>query len=202
MNERYFAKHDMRPLFVEELAVHPGFQGLGIGSFLLEQLEHLARVRGCTHLVLEVAENNDNALSFYKARSFFRLDAAIFLAKKVVGDPSRTSTNAKTSASPSPSRSTLCRSTIESPWASAESGESKVPSCVSATVTTGMVALARVNGEGCASATLDRPKTHRAAHGVASQRVGMTFEPSFQQPLCRVKFLVARRRLRPCVRAE
>jgi ribosomal protein S18 acetylase RimI-like enzyme len=84
MNERYFAKHDMRPLFVEELAVHPGYQGRGIGSFLLEQLEHLARLRGCTHLVLEVAENNERALSFYKARSFYRLDAAIFLAKKVV----------------------------------------------------------------------------------------------------------------------
>jgi len=83
MNERYFAKHDMRPLFVEELAVHPGYQGRGIGGFLLEQLEHLARVRGCTHLVLEVAENNMHALSFYRARSFYKLDAAIFLAKKV-----------------------------------------------------------------------------------------------------------------------
>jgi ribosomal protein S18 acetylase RimI-like enzyme len=62
MNERYFAKHDMRPLFVEELAVHPGYQGRGIGGFLLEQLEHLARVRGCTHLVLEVAENYEKAL--------------------------------------------------------------------------------------------------------------------------------------------
>jgi ribosomal protein S18 acetylase RimI-like enzyme len=83
MNERYFAKHDMRPLFVEELAVHPGYQGRGIGGFLLEQLEHLARVRGCTHLVLEVAENNMHALTFYRARSFYKLDAAIFLAKKV-----------------------------------------------------------------------------------------------------------------------
>jgi ribosomal protein S18 acetylase RimI-like enzyme len=86
MNERYFEKHDMRPLFVEELAVHPGYQGRGIGGFLLEQLEHLARVRGCTHLVLEVAENNERALSFYKTRSFYRLDAAIFLAKKVVAE--------------------------------------------------------------------------------------------------------------------
>jgi ribosomal protein S18 acetylase RimI-like enzyme len=83
MNERYFAKHDMRPLFVEELAVHPGYQGRGIGGFILEQLEHLARVRGCTHLVLEVAENNMRALSFYRKRSFYKLDAAIFLAKKV-----------------------------------------------------------------------------------------------------------------------
>lgn len=83
MNERYFEKRDMRPLFVEELAVHPGHQGMGIGSFLLDQLEHLARVRGCTHLVLEVAENNKNALHFYRARAFQKLDAAIFMAKRV-----------------------------------------------------------------------------------------------------------------------
>lgn len=83
MNERYFEKRDMRPLFVEELAVHPNYQGMGIGGFLLEQLEHLARVRGCTHLVLEVAENNKNALRFYRTRNFQKLDAAIFMAKRV-----------------------------------------------------------------------------------------------------------------------
>src|SRR5262245_49237590 len=86
MNQRYFTKHDMRPLFVEELAVHPGYQGRGIGAFILEQLEHLARVRGSSHLVLEVAENNHRALSFYRKRSFYKLDAAIFLAKKVVAE--------------------------------------------------------------------------------------------------------------------
>jgi len=74
----------MRPLFVEELAVHPDYQGRGIGRFVLDQLEHLARVRGCTHMVLEVAENNENAHNFYKARNFYKLDAAIFLAKKVI----------------------------------------------------------------------------------------------------------------------
>jgi ribosomal protein S18 acetylase RimI-like enzyme len=84
INVRYCEKRDMRPLFVEELAVHPRFQGTGVGSFVLEQVEHLARVRGCTHLVLEVAENNDRALRFYRKRSFYKLDAAIFLAKKVV----------------------------------------------------------------------------------------------------------------------
>lgn len=86
MNQRYFTKHDMRPLFVEELAVHPSFQGQGIGSFVLEQLEHLAKVRGCTHLVLEVAENNESALRFYRSRTFQKLDAAIFLAKKVASE--------------------------------------------------------------------------------------------------------------------
>ena len=83
INQRYFDKRDMRPLFVEELAVHPEMQGQGIGGFVLEQLEHIAKIRGCTHLVLEVAENNENALRFYRARTFFKLDAAIFLAKKL-----------------------------------------------------------------------------------------------------------------------
>ncbi len=83
INARYFSKRDMRPLFVEELAVHPEMQGQGVGQFILEQLDHLAKIRGCTHLVLEVAENNDNALSFYRRRNFIKLDAAIFLAKKV-----------------------------------------------------------------------------------------------------------------------
>jgi ribosomal protein S18 acetylase RimI-like enzyme len=83
LNERYFSKREMRPLFVDELAVHPDHHGKGVGSFIMEQLEHIARVRGCTHLVLEVAENNDGALKFYRARSFYKLDAAIFLARKV-----------------------------------------------------------------------------------------------------------------------
>lgn len=86
INARYFSKRDMRPLFVEELAVHPEYQGRGIGAFVLEQLEHLARVRGCTHLVLEVAENNKPALTFYRTRKFHKLDAGIFLAKKVSAD--------------------------------------------------------------------------------------------------------------------
>lgn len=83
VNSRYFEKRDMRPMFVEELAVHPDYQGHGVGSFALEQLEHLAKVRGCTHLVLEVAENNELALKFYRVRHFYKLDAMIFMAKKL-----------------------------------------------------------------------------------------------------------------------
>lgn len=87
INPRFFEARDMRPLFVEELASHPDYQGRGVGSFMLEQLQHLARVRGCTHMVLEVAENNDGALRFYRKRSFYKLDAAIFLAQKVPTEP-------------------------------------------------------------------------------------------------------------------
>src|SRR6478609_3364677 len=77
----------MRPLFVDELAVHPEWNGRGVGSFLLEQLHHLARVHGLNHLVLEVAENNENALEWYKKRSFKKLDAAIFMACPVEIEP-------------------------------------------------------------------------------------------------------------------
>jgi ribosomal protein S18 acetylase RimI-like enzyme len=86
MNHRYFEKRGMRPLFVEELAVHPNYHGLGVGSFIFEQIEHAARLRGCTHIVLEVAENNERALKFYRARNCFKLDSAIFMAKKVTVD--------------------------------------------------------------------------------------------------------------------
>jgi ribosomal protein S18 acetylase RimI-like enzyme len=87
VNPRWFEKRGMRPLFVEELAVHPDYQGRGVGGFILEQLQHLARTRGCTHLVLEVAENNELALSWYRTRNFYKLDAAIFMAQKVPGEP-------------------------------------------------------------------------------------------------------------------
>lgn len=87
INPRYFDKRGMRPMFVDELAVHPEMQGQGVGGFMLEQLHHLARLRGCTHLVLEVAENNRDALRWYRKRAFFKLDAAIFLAQKVATPP-------------------------------------------------------------------------------------------------------------------
>jgi ribosomal protein S18 acetylase RimI-like enzyme len=88
MNPRYFDKRSMRPLFVEELAVHPDYHGLGVGSFMMEQIEHAAKLRGCTHVVLEVAENNEDALKFYRNRQFQKLDAAIFMARRIdVPDP-------------------------------------------------------------------------------------------------------------------
>jgi ribosomal protein S18 acetylase RimI-like enzyme len=87
VNPAYFERRDMRPLYVEELAVHPDWGGRGVGGFVLEQLQHLARVRGLTHLVLEVAENNENALQWYRKRGFRKLDAAIFLAQSVNTEP-------------------------------------------------------------------------------------------------------------------
>lgn len=87
INEEYFERRKMRPLFVEELAVHPDWNGRGVGGFVLEQLHHLAKVRGLSHLVLEVAENNEHALAWYRKRNFRKLDAAIFLAASVDNEP-------------------------------------------------------------------------------------------------------------------
>ena len=87
INPRYFEKRDMRPLFVDEVAVHPDMHGRGVGSFVLDQLHHLARVHGLNHLVLEVAENNQRALDWYRKRSFKKLDAAIFMACPVDIEP-------------------------------------------------------------------------------------------------------------------
>lgn len=83
MNRRYFEKRGMRPLFVDEIAVHPDYHGLGVGTFMFEQIDHAARLRGCTHIVLEVAENNEEALRFYRKRNFQKLDAAIFMSRKL-----------------------------------------------------------------------------------------------------------------------
>jgi ribosomal protein S18 acetylase RimI-like enzyme len=87
INENYFERRKMRPLFVEELAVHPNWNGRGVGSFVLQQLEHLAKVRGMSHLVLEVAENNEHALQWYRKRGFRKLDAAIFMSASVDTEP-------------------------------------------------------------------------------------------------------------------
>jgi len=87
INPRYFEKREMKPLFVDELAVHPDWNGKGVGSFVMEQLHHLARVHGLNHLVLEVAENNESALSWYRKRNFKKLDAAIFMAAPVDIEP-------------------------------------------------------------------------------------------------------------------
>ncbi|HVK74229.1 MAG TPA: GNAT family N-acetyltransferase [Kofleriaceae bacterium] len=87
INESYFERRKMRPLFVEELAVHPKWNGRGVGSFVMQQLEHLAKVRGLSHLVLEVAENNEHALTWYRKRGFRKLDAAIFMSLGVDTEP-------------------------------------------------------------------------------------------------------------------
>jgi ribosomal protein S18 acetylase RimI-like enzyme len=87
INENYFERRKMEPLYVEELAVHPNWNGRGVGSFMMQQLEHLAKVRGLSHIVLEVAENNEHATQWYRKRGFRKLDAALFMALAIDTEP-------------------------------------------------------------------------------------------------------------------
>ena len=87
INQNYFERRKMEPLYVEELAVHPGWNGRGVGSFMMQQLEHLAKVRGLSHIVLEVAENNEHATQWYRKRGFRKLDAALFMALAIDTEP-------------------------------------------------------------------------------------------------------------------
>ncbi len=102
INEDYFERRKMRPLFVEELAVHPRWNGRGVGSFVMQQLTHLAKVRGMSHLVLEVAENNEHALQWYRKRGFRKLDSAIFLSVGVDNEPELLPPQRVTAPAPAP----------------------------------------------------------------------------------------------------
>ncbi len=51
-------------------AIHPQYQGKGLGKFLLGQLLHLAKELGLERATLEVRESNHQALSLYQKFGF------------------------------------------------------------------------------------------------------------------------------------
>ncbi len=85
-----FSTFAAKPLInIHDLAVLPGFRGLGIGRQLLEAVEQAARARGGCKLTLEVLEHNDRARSVYDAAGFVQATyqeaagGALFLAKSL-----------------------------------------------------------------------------------------------------------------------
>jgi len=52
------------------LAIHPDFQGQGLGKLLLSNLLELAQKRGLERATLEVGENNEKALNLYQKFGF------------------------------------------------------------------------------------------------------------------------------------
>jgi ribosomal-protein-alanine N-acetyltransferase len=54
------------------LAVLEGYQGLGIGSALLDSVLGRAEEEGVTRLFLEVRRSNDRAMELYRSRGFTR----------------------------------------------------------------------------------------------------------------------------------
>jgi len=83
-----FSTFAAQPLInIHDLAVLPGYRGLGSGRQLLEAVERKARSLGCCKLTLEVLEHNHRARRVYEAAGFapatYREEAggAWFLAK-------------------------------------------------------------------------------------------------------------------------
>ena len=85
INPRYFEKRDMRPLFVEELAVHPGLPGPRRRR-VHARAAPAPRARARLHAPRARGRREQRATrsSFYRKRNFYKLDAAIFMAQKVV----------------------------------------------------------------------------------------------------------------------
>lgn len=55
---------------ITNIAVHPDFQGMKIGSQILENLLNTAKNRGDSQLTLEVRESNQKAINLYKKYGF------------------------------------------------------------------------------------------------------------------------------------
>ena len=61
-------------LYLEDLFVHPGFRGLGIGKALLQKVAAIAVENNCPRLQWEVLDWNTPAIEFYRAMGAEFLD--------------------------------------------------------------------------------------------------------------------------------
>jgi len=71
--------------WVNYLAVDPGLQGQGIGRLLMQEAERRLEAIGCPKLNLQVRNENEAVLAFYRALGY-RVDAAVSLGKRLIPD--------------------------------------------------------------------------------------------------------------------
>lgn len=57
-------------LVVENMIVGRAFRRKGVGHALLTELEHRAKTRGCTQMILVTEKNRPDACAFYEAQGF------------------------------------------------------------------------------------------------------------------------------------
>lgn len=65
---------DGRRGMMYHLAVAPDYRGNGIASSLVDELERRLRAKGCLRYYLLVTKDNEEAMRFYEARGWQRLD--------------------------------------------------------------------------------------------------------------------------------
>lgn len=54
----------------QKLATLPAFEGQGIGSFCIQEIERLAREAGCSEVICDVYDKSEHAKSFYEHRGY------------------------------------------------------------------------------------------------------------------------------------
>jgi len=65
---------DGRRGLIYHLAVEAGFRQHGIGSLLMNEVERRLEAKGCLKCYLMVTVDNENAMRFYEARKWERMD--------------------------------------------------------------------------------------------------------------------------------
>jgi ribosomal protein S18 acetylase RimI-like enzyme len=72
---------DGRRGLIYHLAVDQDFRHQGIGNSLMEEVERRLRGRGCLKSYLLVTTENDDAMRFYEAHGWSRMDTVFIYAK-------------------------------------------------------------------------------------------------------------------------
>lgn len=74
---------DGRRGLVYHLAVEADFRQHGVGKLLMEEVERRLKSKGCLKCYLMVADDNANAMRFYEARAWERMDIIYTYAKEL-----------------------------------------------------------------------------------------------------------------------
>ncbi|WP_235206784.1 GNAT family N-acetyltransferase [Paenibacillus tyrfis] len=81
-NELSWTDQTGDPACIHRLAVHPAFQGHGIGKRLLQFAEQQARTEGCTSIRLDVFTGNPGAVGMYRKAGYADVGAIRFPMRK------------------------------------------------------------------------------------------------------------------------
>jgi ribosomal protein S18 acetylase RimI-like enzyme len=74
---------DGRRGLIYHLAVDAAFRQHGIGSLLMDEVERRLKAKGCLKCYLMVTVDNDNAMRFYEARNWERMDTVYTYTKSL-----------------------------------------------------------------------------------------------------------------------
>ena len=71
--------------WINYLAVHPDYQGSGLGRRIMEEAEIILRKSGCPKINLQIRSTNVDAIEFYK-KIGYKVDDVVSLGKRLVPD--------------------------------------------------------------------------------------------------------------------